>query len=530
MPQKTTPNSRKKTSQPELLPAANGNGGPTSKSQLSSLIKSARDIMRKDAGLNGDLDRLPQLSWILFLKCFDDLEQRREAEAIMAGETYKVVVPKNFRWRDWAADPDKGRTGPDFLDFVNNELLPKLRSLTGTDERQGIAAVFGETYNRMLSGYLLRDVVNLINGLNFNSRDDIFTLGHLYESMLKEMRDAAGDSGEFYTPRPVVRLIVDRVAPQLGEKVLDPACGTGGFLVEAYDYLKQQQKTAADHKTLQTRTLYGVEKKPLPFLLGTMNLLLHGIETPNISRDNALRKPLNEIGEKDRFNVIVTNPPFGGEEEAGIQLNFPESTRASETALLFMQFIMRSLKPGGRCGVVVPNGTLFGDGVSARIKEQLLRNFNLHTIVRLPNGVFAPYTSIPTNLLFFDRPMDAGRGDSRIALTEDVWFYEHVLPEGMKNYTKTRPMTFEEFAPLRAWWDAPQREQNERAWKVRAADLMQYDVNGNLLSVNLDVKNPSRAADLEHLPPAELAESIAAKERQIAGLMDEIKNLLKDTP
>jgi type I restriction enzyme M protein len=254
-----------------------------------------------------------------------------------------------------------------------------------------------------------------------------------------------------------------------------------------------------------------------------MNLLLHGLETPNISRDNALRKPLNEIGEKDRYEVIVTNPPFGGEEEAGIQLNFPESTRASETALLFMQFIMRSLKPGGRCGMVVPNGTLFGDGVSARIKEQLLRNFNLHTIVRLPNGVFAPYTSIPTNLLFFDR---SGTGDSRIAPTQDVWFYEHILPKGMKNYTKTRPLAFEEFAPLQDWWD--KREKNERAWKVRLADLLLYDANGNLLSVNLDVKNPSRAGDLEHLPPAELAESIAAKERAIAGLMDEIKRLLAE--
>ncbi|MBI5350106.1 MAG: SAM-dependent DNA methyltransferase [Chloroflexi bacterium] len=505
----------------------NGNGA-NSRSQLSSLIKSARDIMRKDAGLNGDLDRLPQLSWILFLKCFDDLEQRREAEAEMTGETYKTVIPKNFRWRDWAADADKGRTGPELLEFVNNQLLPKLRDLSGTEERQGLAAVFGETYSRMLSGYLLRDVVNLINGLNFNSSDDIFTLGHLYESMLKEMRDAAGDSGEFYTPRPVVRLIVNRVTPKIGERVLDPACGTGGFLVETYEYLKQQQQTAADRKTLQTRTLFGVEKKPLPFLLGTMNLLLHGIETPHVIRDNALRKPLNEIGEKDRYDVIVTNPPFGGEEEAGIQLNFPEATRASETALLFMQFIMRSLKVGGRCGVVVPNGTLFGDGVSARIKEQLLKNFNLHTIVRLPNGVFAPYTSIPTNLLFFDRPSTSTSTSSvsaQDAATVDIWFYEHVLPEGVKNYTKTRPMTFEEFAPLLAWWDA--RQESERAWKVRAADLIQYDADGNLLSVNLDVKNPSRAADLEHLPPAELAESIAVKEKQILGLMDEIKRLLQ---
>lgn len=482
--------------------------------QLSSLIKSSRDIMRKDAGLNGDLDRLPQLSWILFLKCYDDLELRREQDAIVARKAYKQVISAPLRWRDWASDENKGLTGEELLKFVNNELLPGLRSLTGSDERLKIAELFKETYNRMLSGYLLRDVANLMNGIHFQSRDEIFTLSHLYESMLKEMRDAAGDSGEFYTPRPVVKLIVDRVRPKLGERILDPACGTGGFLVEAYETLKAQAKSAEDEGTLQSHSLFGVEKKPLPFLLGTMNLLLHGVETPNISRDNALRKPLNEIGEKDRYEVIVTNPPFGGEEEAGIQLNFPESTRASETALLFMQFIMRSLKPGGRCGMVVPNGTLFGDGVSARIKEQLLRNFNLHTIVRLPNGVFAPYTSIPTNLLFFDRT----------APTEEVWFYEHILPAGVKNYTKTRPLAFEEFAPLVAWWD--KREENERAWKVSAADLMQYDANGNLLSVNLDVKNPSRAADLEHLPPAELAESIAAKERAIAGLMDEIKSLL----
>ncbi len=498
------------------------------RTQLSSLIKSSRDIMRKDAGLNGDLDRLPQLSWILFLKCYDDLELRREEDAIVARKAYKPVIPEGLRWRDWASDENKGTTGEALLKFVNNELLPGLRELTGSDEKLKIAELFKETYNRMLSGYLLRDVANLVNGIHFQSRDEIFTLSHLYESMLKEMRDAAGDSGEFYTPRPVVKLIVDRVKPKLGERILDPACGTGGFLVEAYDFLKLHAKTAEDERMLQNGSLFGVEKKPLPFLLGTMNLLLHGVETPNISRDNALRKPLNEIGEKDRFEVIVTNPPFGGEEETGIQLNFPESTRASETALLFMQFIMRSLKPGGRCGVVVPNGTLFGDGVSARIKEQLLRNFNLHTIVRLPNGVFAPYTSIPTNLLFFDRPSSPLRSAQDLATT-DVWFYEHVLPEGVKNYTKTRPMTFEEFAPLVEWWDArddPSTAAQGRAWKVKAADLMQYDANGNLLSVNLDVKNPSRAADLEHLPPAELAESIAAKEKQILGLMDEIKSLL----
>jgi type I restriction enzyme M protein len=460
----------------------------SSRAQLSSVIKSARDIMRKDACLNGDLDRLPQLSWMLFLKCYDDLERRREDDAIVSHKTYKPVIPAPYRWRDWASDPDKGATGEDLVKFINNDLLPALRDLSGSDERLKIAELFKETYNRMLSGYLFRDVVNLVDGIHFQSKDEIFTLSHLYESMLKEMRDAAGDSGEFYTPRPVIKL-------------------------------------------------FGIEKKPLPFLLGTMNLLLHGIEVPNIRRDNALRNPLNEIGEKERYEVIVTNPPFGGEEEAGIQLNFPEATRASETALLFLQFIMRSLKPGGRCGMVVPNGTLFGDGVSARIKENLLRNFNLHTIVRLPNGVFAPYTSIPTNLLFFDRPGGEGRttlGEDtpsdtgrtrRSAPTDEIWFYEHILPEGVKNYTKTRPMTFEEFTALIAWWD--DRTENEHAWKVHVNDVLKYDEQGNLLSANLDIKNPSRAADLEHLPPAELAESIAEKEYRIAALMDEIKSLLK---
>ena len=347
-----------------------------------------------------------------------------------------------------------------------------------------------------------------MGGVNFNSSDDIFTLGHLYESMLKEMRDAAGDSGEFYTPRPVVRFIVDRVVPKMGERILDPAAGTGGFLVETYEYLKKQQRTAADRKTLQSRALYGVEKKPMPYLLGMMNLLLHGVESPNLRRDNALKVPLREIGEKDRFDCIVTNPPFGGEEEKGIQANFPEATRASETALLFMQFIMRSLKPNGRCGMVVPNGTLFGDGVAARVKQQLLEEFNLHTIVRLPNGVFAPYTSIPTNLLFFDKT----------GATKEIWYYELALPEGRKNYTKTAPMQDAEFDACRAWWT--KREVSERSWMVPASAVAANNYN-------LDLKNPNRPDDYEHMPPEKLAADIAAKEKRIAELMNEIEAMLK---
>jgi type I restriction enzyme M protein len=485
------------------------------KSDLSSAIKTARDIMRKDAGLSTDVDRIPQLSWILFLKCFDDLEQRR----MLLGGRYRDVIESPYRWRDWAADEDRGRTGEELLDFVNNELFPHLRGLVGTeegDQRDVIAAIFRETYNRMLSGYLLRDVVNLVNRINFNLSDDVHTLSHLYESMLREMRDAAGTNGEFYTPRPVVRFMVERVAPQIGEKVYDPAAGTCGFLVEAYEYMKEQQQTIEDREALQTGTLYGTEKKPMPYLLGMMNLLLHGIEYPNLVRDNSLARPLHEITDRQRYDVILTNPPFGGEEEAGIQSNFPGGTRTSETALLFLQFIMRSLRrskgdqPGGRCAMVLPNGPLFATGVAARIKQDLLDNFNLHTIVRLPNGVFAPYTGIPTNLLFFQRD----------GPTDEIWYYELPLPEGRKNYTKTKPLRDAEFEECRALWD--ERPVTQHSWLVPVVQVIENDYN-------LDITNPSTQHALVHRPPTELVEAIIAKEQRIVEIMATLKATLEET-
>ncbi len=493
------------------------NAGPpeplTAKAQLSAATKRARDIMRKDAGLNGDLDRIPQLSWVMFLKCFDDFEQRRE----VTEKKYRPAIEPPYRWRDWAGDPDKGTTGEALLKFVNDDLFPYLRGLTGAgagDARDVLAAVFKETYNRMLSGYLLRDVVNLVNRINFNSSDDIHTLGHVYESMLREMRDAAGDSGEFYTPRPVIRFIVQQVNPRLGGTALDPAAGTGGFLVEAYEHLKPQVKSVEDRRRLQDETLYGVEKKPMPYLLGMMNLLLHGLDTPNLRRDNALGYPLAQITDRARYDAIVTNPPFGGEEEKGIQGNFPEATRTNETALLFLQFIMRSLKRGGRCGMVVPNGVLFGDGVCARIKKELLENFNLHAIVRLPNGVFAPYTSIPTNLLFFDKN----------GPTKEIWYYEHPLPEDRKQYTKTRPLQFEEFAACQSWWS--NREENDRAWLVKVEDVLKTD-SEDRPAVNLDIKNPRSAQGYEHLAPEQLIADITAKEKRILEIVGEISALLE---
>lgn len=512
MPKRKTNSTRPAPSAPSghlpLFPEEKGGGrvgaGANTKASLSSLIKSSRDIMRKDAGLNGDLDRLPQLSWILFLKCYDDLEIRREADAVATRQKYKPAIPSLYRWRDWASNENEGATGEDLIKFINDGLLPALRALTGSDERLKVAEVFKETYNRMLSGYLLRDVVNLVDGIHFQSKDEIFTLAHLYESMLKEMRDAAGDSGEFYTPRPVVKLIVDRVKPRLGETVLDPACGTGGFLVEAYEYLKPLAKNSKDQIKLQSETLFGVEKKPLPYLLGTMNLLLHGLEAPNIRRDNALKNPLNEIGEKDRFNVIVTNPPFGGEEEAGIQLNFPEATRTSETALLFVQFIMRSLKrqkasePSfGRAAIIVPDGVLSQTGIGSIIRAQLIQNFNLHTIIRLPKGVFEPYTKISSNILFFDAVPP---------VNNFVWYYEVPVRSGLKAYSRNKAINFNDFKTCIEWWE--NRVETQYSWKVTHEQIEHNQYR-------LDFKNPNYATDYKYDEPHTLIDNIETSIRSI---------------
>ncbi len=500
----------------------------TTAQSLGSLLKSARDIMRKDKGLNGDLDRLPLLTWVMFLKFLDDLERQHEDEAVLAGTRFRPAIEAPYRWRDWAATKT-GLTGDDLLAFVNNEhaalpngdfgagLFATLRKLTasnGDQRRDVIATVFRGIDNRMKSGYLLRDVVDKVDAIHFTASDELHTLGALYENLLREMRDAAGDAGEFYTPRALVRLMVKLLDPRLGEAVLDPASGTGGFLVEAYAHLAEQVHTVAERKTLQRGSIFGCEPKSLPYLLCQMNLLLHGLDAPDIDPGNALRHKLTDIGLRERVDVILSNPPFGGEEEKGIQGNFPDDKQTSETALLFLQLIMRRLhrRPSSvgrpaRAAVVVPNGMLFGDGVCARIKAELLRDFNLHTVLRLPNGVFAPYTSIPTNVLFFDRS----------GPTEHVWYWEHRLPEGRKNYTKTQPLQFDEFAPLMAWW--ADRQEGEQAWKVPAAELL-------AANCNLDRKNPRAADDIAHRAPEELVASILEKEAEITRIVGRIQGLL----
>ncbi len=505
----------------------------TTSQRLDRLIKSARKTMRKDKGLNGDLDRLPMLAWIMFLKLLDDMERVEEGTATLAGKNYRPIVDSPYRWCDWAAAAD-GITGPDLIAFLSAEdvqlpdgthgpgLFTYLRSLQGDDgereRRDVIATVFRGFTNRMESGYLLRDVVNLIDGIHFDSSEEVHILGRLYETLLREMRDAAGDSGEFYTPRPVVRFMVDAINPQIGETVLDPACGTGGFLCEVFQYLERQADTVEKRHILQRETLLGCEAKSLPFLLAQLNLLLHGLHTPRIDPGNALRFRLSEIGEEQRVNVILTNPPFGGEEEAGILNNFPEDRRSAETAHLFLQLIMRRLKRAGhgRAAVVVPNGTLFGDGICARIKADLLGQFNLHTVVRLPEGVFAPYADIPTNLMFFDTS----------GSTQDIWYYEQPRPDGRKKYTKTMPLTHDDLNDCREWWR--DRRENERAWKVSAEGLVMRGDDGNVTACNLDIKNPHTGEAEDHRKPLEIVESIIERERDILVLMDEIKSELAD--
>ncbi len=437
---------------------------------LTTTIKSIQDIMRKDVGVDGDAQRISQLGWMLFLKIFDD----QELELELLKDDYKSPLPENLRWRNWAANPE-GVTGDDLMDFVNVELFRKLKNLApATPRAKVLRATFEDAYNYMKSGTLLRQVINKINEINFNSAQDRHVFGDLYEQILRDLQ-SAGNAGEYYTPRAVTQFMVDMVDPKLGEKILDPACGTGGFLTCSIEHVREKYvKTPNDEELLQ-KSIHGVEKKPLPHLLCVTNMLLHNIEVPNqIRHDNTLSRPLRDYGPRDRVDVIMTNPPFGGMEEDGIEQNFPATVRTKETADLFLLLIVHLLKEGGRGAIVLPDGTLFGEGVKTRIKEELLEKCNLHTIVRLPNGVFSPYTGIKTNLLFFtkDEP------------TKEIWYYEHPYPTGVKSYNKTRPININEFEAEKKWWN--KRKENERAWRIT---IDQIKAGG----YNLDIKNPHEA-------------------------------------
>ena len=480
-------------------------------SNLTPVIKSIQDVMRQDSGLDGDAQRISQLTWLLFLKVFDALEEELE----LTRDHYTSPIPESMRWRNWAADAE-GITGEALLSFVDNELFATLKSLPGDAQRNPrgfvVRGVFEDAYNYMKSGHLLRQVITKLNAIDFNRQTERHQFNDLYEKILKDLQ-SAGNAGEFYTPRAVTQFMVDMVNPQLGEVVLDPATGTGGFLVCAIEHLRRQVNNTAQEAVLQN-SIRGVEKKQLPHMLCVTNLMLHGVEVPsNITHGNTLNRPLRDVGAADRVDVVLTNPPFGGVEEPGIEQGFPSDVRTKETADLFLVLIKHILKVNGRAAVVLPDGTLFGEGVKTRIKEQLLTECNLHTIVRLPNGVFAPYTGIKTNLLFFTKGTP----------TQAVWYYEHPYPAGVKNYNKTKPIRIEEFEAEKAWWGSEadgfaSRQENEQAWKVSIDTL-------RAANYNLDQKNPHAAEVVSH-DPEQLLADYAAAQADAQRLRDELKEIL----
>jgi type I restriction enzyme M protein len=477
---------------------------------ISGTIKSIQNIMRKDAGVDGDAQRISQLAWMIFYKIFDDKERDYELQAELNSKEYKSPIPEELRWRSWATD-DEGITGDALLDFINNKLFPTLKELPVLDAKDRgniVRSVFEDSYNYMKSGTLLRQVVNTLNaGIDFTKQEDRHLFNDLYEQILKDLQ-SAGNAGEYYTPRAATQFIVEMVDPKLGETVLDPACGTAGFLINTIEHIrgKGEINTVEDRETLQN-SIQGVEKKPLPHMLATTNMLLHRVEYPSIRHDNLLSYSLTDWSNKNRVDVIVTNPPFGGMEEDGIEKNFPASYRTRETANLFLYLIMHILKDGGRCGMVLPDGFLFGDGVSARIKAKLLETCNLHTIVKLPKGVFNPYTGIKTNLLFFEKGKP----------TKDIWYFEHPYPEGYKSYSKSKPMRAQEFDLEREWWN--NREENEYAWKVTIDKIKERNYN-------LDFKNPNNVELGINHSTAEVLDLLENDNRKFDLLIEEIKTVL----
>src|SRR6266852_2867733 len=479
---------------------------------VRTIVKSIQDIMRQDTGVDGDAQRISQLCWMFFLKIIDDQDQELE----ITQDGYRSPIQKKYQWRTWAADPE-GITGEELLAFVNNDLFPALKSLSIStkpgDRRRVVKDVFEDAYNYMKSGQIMRQVVNKISAVDFNNLAERQHFGDIYEQILTDLQ-SAGNAGEYYTPRAVTAFMVDRIDPRPGEILLDPACGTGGFLTCALRHMRERYVKKVEQEQLMQGGLRAVEKKQLPHMLCVTNMLLHGIENPSFVRhDNTLAKPYISYSQSDRVDIVLTNPPFGGREEDGIESNFPRHFQTRETADLFLALIIRLLKTGGRAAVVLPDGSLFGEGIKTRLKEHLLEECNLHTIVRLPNSVFKPYASIGTNLLFFEK------GEP----TKDVWFYEHRVPAGQKAYSMTRPIRIEHLQGCVDWWDGAERkdrQETEVAWKVSLDDI-------KARNSNLDFKNPHTVAD-NHGDLDELLTRLDEAEQQAAALRDQLKAMLAE--
>lgn len=488
---------------------------------MESKINRIIDRLWKDDGISGAMQYTEQISWILFLKFLNDLEETKNDDAELDGKTYTYILDEPFRWNTWACPKTKERkldvinakSGGDLLDFVNKELFPYLKSFKSIAEnpksvKYKIGAIFEYLENRIANGHTLREVLDIIDEMNFQTHTDTFEMSLIYEKLLKDM-GGSGTSGEFYTPRALIKTIVDVVNPQIGEKVYDPAVGSCGFLIEAYNHIRYEDVEQNKQKTLSVtqlefldeETFYGNEKTPLAYIMGVMNMILHGIESPNIAKSNTLTKDIRNIEEKDRYECILANPPFGGKENEQIQLNFPVKTNATE--LLFLQHMMKSLKLGGRCGVVIPEGVLFQtNNAFQSVKKELLERFNVHTILSLPSGVFLPYSGVKTNVLFFDR-----KGS-----TSDIFYYEVNPPYKL---TKNKPIAYEHFQEFLESWQ--ERKITENSWVVNVNDIKDFDISA---------KNPNRIETIEHKSPIELVENIKVNNQEINDLMGEIEAIL----
>ncbi|AFI83582.1 DNA methyltransferase [Methylophaga nitratireducenticrescens] len=489
---------------------------------LQQKIDRITDILRRDDGISGAMHYTEQTSWVLFLKFLDDCESEKKDEAVLSGKDYQPVLDEEHRWASWACpktaegklDLANAKTGDDLTDYVNNQLFPYLKgfanaAVTGSDPKSfayKIGAIFQYLDNKVASGHTLREVLDIIDTLNFQSSAEMFELSMVYEGLLQNMGDAGGYAGEFYTPRPVVRAMINAIDPQVGQTIYDAAAGSCGFLVQAFDHLKEKKSALSTEQWdfIQRETFFGFEKTSLAYVMGMMNMILHGIESPNLFRGNSLTQNIRDIQEKDRYDIILANPPFGGKEKSQIQQNFPIQSNATE--LLFLQHFMKTLKIGGKAAIVIPEGVLFQtNSAFKQVKQELLENFNLHTILSLPAGVFLPYSGVKTNVLFFERSGGAS----------DVWYYE-CEPE--QKLTKNKPITDEHLKEFVELYNS--RETTERSWTVAASKLAEdYD---------LSAKNPAKQKDAEHLAPSNILKQIRTKEKLVSGLLDEIENLLAE--
>ena len=473
-------------------------------SNISSILKSIQTIMWQDTGLNGDAQRIEQLGWMLFLKIFSDKDKELE----LLDDNYTSPIPDEFHWvkekGNWAGD-DEGMTGDELLEFVDRKLFPALRNIdvsSGNRRALIVREVFEGNNNYMKSGINIRKVLNKLNEIDFNIAKDRHAFGELYETILKGLQ-SAGKSGEFYTPRAITSFITEMINPQLGEKILDPACGTGGYLTCAIEHLKEQANSVEERKSIAENVM-GWEYKPLPYLLATTNLILHDMEVPNIRFGDALDQPLSNFTEKHRVNAILANPPFGGIVANNNENNFPQNYRTKESADLFLILMIHLLKQGGRAGIVLPDGSLTGDGVKQRVRQKLLEECNLHTIIRLPNSVFKPYAGVSTNLFFFTKGSP----------TKEVWYYEHRLPEGQKAYSMTKPINIKEFDPIKTWWN--NRTESDVAWKVDIQTII--DRNDDL-----DIKNPTKQEEVHEYSSVELMELLHTSFAKSNALLNQLK-------